>query len=277
MKNRKYFLVDRNVVSIIKNSNSGTPTKIKPQLMMLKKLRKIDSDHSFITPLVSIIEGQIGKIESDQETRETAKREANAIKTFFRHAHTDADLILGDLEGFVSAINDIKCHHDNYYYFIKEVCKLIFQPISKNKLDKIKINILSLAEKSNIQPIDPVVICSLSVLYGCKISRCVLKPKQIEDNSHNSLSDIRILTIITDIILTNKNNSKSKYFNFQFLTLDTSLSKFLSLTKIINIEKKIESDGKIVEITYNKSLFPYLTEKEYINLFIELNEMKKEQ
>jgi len=270
VKNRKYFLVDRNVLSIIKNSNSGKPTEDKEKFMMLRKLRKIDMHNNFITPLVSIIEGQIGKIESDQETRETAKREANAMKTFFKNAHTDADLILSDLEGFVSAVNNIKYHHDNYYYFIKEVNKLLFQPVSKNKSDHIKKKILILAEKSNIQFINPVVICSLSVLYGCEISRKVLKPKPRKDNSHNSFCDIRILTIITDIIFINNNNSTSKYFNFKFLTLDKPLNKFLSLTKIINIKNNIQG-GKIVEVTYKKILFPNLTEKEYINLFFELD------
>ena len=85
----KIILLDRNVISLIKDINSGKAITDSNKLCMVDRLRKLDSSKNKISPIFSIIEGQKGRLESLQEKEETAEIETDELRKFFKNAHVD--------------------------------------------------------------------------------------------------------------------------------------------------------------------------------------------
>ena len=268
--NRKYYLLDRNIISLIKDSNKGKRQKNIEKIKILNKLRKMDRNNSFITPILSIIEGQIGKIESDEETKTTLKKETAEIKKFFKYAHTDTKLLIENPDIFIESVSDIKFNNNEYYEFIKYSSSLLINNIKKQNRNSIKNKILEKARCNNIQYQSPFVICCLSVLFEGQYARKVLKPSIKKQNIHNAISDLRILFILVHIVLIGKEDHVGKKFNLEFVSDDKNLNKLFSLMKILSINSALTGE-RLVEVTYSKELFPSLGEKEYKKLFEELS------
>lgn len=94
MKKKKIFLLDRNIISLVKNSNRRKVQVDRDKIMMLNRPKKIDRSTSFITPLVSIIEGQTGSSESVEKMKKTIEVEATALAIFFNKAQIDSDFLI---------------------------------------------------------------------------------------------------------------------------------------------------------------------------------------
>ena len=63
------IILDRNVISLIKDVNSGKVISDSNKLNMLSQLRELDIPENKISSIFSIIEGQKGRVETLEEKK----------------------------------------------------------------------------------------------------------------------------------------------------------------------------------------------------------------
>lgn len=263
--------MDRNVVSLIKDANSQRKQSRPEQVQMLRQLKRNDRKVTAITPMLSIIEGQKGRKESEQEMEETIAKEANALKVFFSKAKSDNSFLLENAQStseiFVESDSTYNTKYDSFLKDINPV--LVDKPKRKDKED-LKNTILDIAKKHEIPAGHPVVICCLSALYGSESSRRILKFKKDNYNSYNARSDLLVVSRFNHIKAKAKAKSADKNIKVEYLTLDKDLNKFLSMIVINNAT--MYSDGVEYSVAYNQKLFPDLTSKQYSELKKDMEE-----
>ena len=89
----KIYFIDRNVLSLIKESNLRKPQSDKNKLNLLKKLRIIDRKQSIITPMLSVMEGKYRRLQTTElEIKEVLDEELLALEKFFQKAVIDRNL-----------------------------------------------------------------------------------------------------------------------------------------------------------------------------------------
>jgi len=264
MPMKKIYLLDRNVVSIIKDSNSEKPQKGK-KLELLNKIRFRDDKRSIFSPLLSILEGQHGRRETKEEINATIEKESKHIKTFFKHAIIDSDFLIKNNElisDLISKEREIKS--DEYMSFLGYASRLIYQPLSEDTRKATLADLIKHANSLGIPLGHPVFMCCVATIFGSQEARKVVKPKKEKYDAHNALSDIILISRINNIKLLKRNNE----IILKFITLDHSLEKFISMVSVIEITPS--SDGCFQRLSYNRKLFPCLGESEYQNLMKQL-------
>ncbi len=142
----KCFLLDRNILSIIKDSINNKPQKTTEKINMLGFLKKIDRRTNFVSPILSIIEGQTGKRESKNEITQTILKESDFISSFFKFARVDTSF-LQEHHNYMSSVfsENTEENWDNYDCFLTEVNKLLYQRPKKILIPKVKNEILVLS------------------------------------------------------------------------------------------------------------------------------------
>ena len=145
------YLLDRNVVSLIKDSNNNKQQTDKNKISMLNRLRKIDRKTSSISPMLSIIEGQTGSAESPDKMTETIKVEALALKKFFIKASTDSYFFNINKDSiseiFVDSDNKYKKKYD---LFISECSSLLIDKPKNEKKGKVRDEFIEIAKKHDV-------------------------------------------------------------------------------------------------------------------------------
>jgi hypothetical protein len=260
MTNRKFYLLDRNVISLIRDRNNGKKQTDSNKISMLNRLNKIDRKRSFISPFLSVIEGKTGKSESIDEIKKTILTDSKTLTTFFKVAKVDGDFLIQNQSYISKVFNGFK--QNNYLYFLEECSSHLYQKVKNNK--ETETDILRLANKYEINLSHPTVVCCLSTLYGNKSARKVLKPKLKNYNSYNALSDLMHITEIYHIISMANLNENFKVFNIEFLTLDKGLKSFYSLIKLTNTTW-VDNEANF-SVNYDSKLFPDLKYEEYLIL-----------
>lgn len=269
MSINKILVLDRNVVSLIKDANSQKKQSRTEQVKMLRKLKRNDRKVISITPIISIIEGQKGRKESEQEMEETIDKEANALKDFFSNAKADNSFLLENAQSTskIFAESD-STYNAKYDSFLEEINPFLVDNPKKNGKKELKNKILDIAKNHEIPVGHPVVICCLSALYSSKSSRGILKFKKNNYNPYNARSDLLVISRFNHIKA--KAKSADKNIKVKYLTLDRDLGKFLSMITINNAT--MHSGGVEFSVAYNKKLFPDLTSKEYSQLKKDMEE-----
>ncbi len=270
------ILLDRNVVASIKQKLAG-----KALLPVRDRaLRLLDKDNNFISPILSIREGQLGIRENTQEHKLTLLKETDAISQFFKRAKTDSKYLIDKIDEFSTVFADnIEHNWRNYIAFVKEMQSLLYQPVSKKEKDDFKKRILKSASAHNILHTHPAVLCALSVLYGCNETRKILKPKKnrseesVDKNAYNTMNDLIVLSRVHMIqaIEAEQGHQKDK---IKFFTFDKGLEFFLNCikTKKLNIENSTKNSSTISEIICHPKLFPELNKSDFNSLMKTLQE-----
>lgn len=271
MKNRKFYLLDRNIISLLKDSAKGKRQKAKSkELNMLVKLRKIDRKNSYIGSILSTIEGQTGKKESVESIKKTIKDDSSPLSSFFRKARLDGKFLLKEKDYLSEVIAELWENYDSYYNFLEECSDLLYQKVKGEKKHEIRNSILDKANKYKIPLSHHVVICCIATLYGSIDARKVMKPKKLKFKAYNALNDLLFLSRIQQIKATAK-NMKIEKFTIYFLSLDVYLMNFYSL--INTVDAYLVDGGVHVNASYSEQLFPDLN----YNEFIELTEIIKKK
>lgn len=266
----RLILLDRNAVDTVKRCVSGGNVDISRR----RQLEGLDKARNFVSPILSIIEGQSGKRETEEAIRATLKKEAEAVGAFFKRAHTDSDYFLsGHRAGdFADAFgNNIEHSWERYISFVIEIHPLLYQPISSRSKCTVEDQLFGLARKHGVQVSHPVFWVSLAVLYGHDGARKTLKPKAVYDSveqeeraAYNVVSDLIVISRIGMIRSVFRDHEKR--FGFvKFFTFDKGLSSVLNFTKIVG-ETALPDGGVSVNITYNRKLFPNLDDAGYDRL-----------
>lgn len=258
----KLVLLDRNAVNSVKQCVSGG----KLENNRRRELKKIDNRSNIISPILSVIEGQSGRKENENEIEITLKKESDVVGRFFNKSMTDSKYF-GDSERvkeFIKVFGNHTEHSWKYYVsFIKEVGGFIHQPVSiSNKMD-IENKMFDLASQKNIKCSHPVFVAALATLYGHCGARKVIKPKknygsEEERNkaAYNAASDLIVISRIANIRSIARRKS-GKNILVTFFTFDKGLLSF-SRGVCINWDRAIPSGGVEVNASYDRSLFPDL-------------------
>jgi len=266
----RLILLDRNAVIAVKKNINGEEVEIK----RLCELRKLDKQRHFISPILSMIEGQSGRRESTQELESTLEKESEAIGSFFKRARTDTAFFKNTKNS--RAFSDIFSNHiehawEHYISFIKNVQISLYQPVSPRERLNVENLLFALAEEHEVQVSHPVLLVALAVLYGHKGARKVMEPKPNykttdleQEAAYNVVSDLIVISRLGQIRLVMSEGERN-YSYVKFFTFDKGLSSVLKAIKI-NSEKSLSSGGVSLKISCHRSLFPDLDDQNWYRL-----------
>lgn len=266
----RLVLLDRNAVNAIKRCNSGEFVENYQR----SQLASLDRSRNTISPILSIMEGQSGRKESEEEIKLTLKKETAAVGRFFKRARTDTNLFLSDeqVDNFSETFgNNIESSWDSYTAFIKLVFPLLYQAVSPAKTADIENQLFELAAKNCIQVSHPVLIVSLATLYGHEGARKTLKAKKeyetqdtLDRAAYNVVCDVMSISRIGSIKAA-MSKSKQVGDRIRFFTFDKGLFSFIS-SVTINWGESLEDGGAKINCSYSRNLFPNLDDENYIRI-----------
>lgn len=260
------YILDRNVISTIKNYNLKRPID-KDEL---RELRRIDKKKYLISPILSIMEGQIGIKENDSEVLATLHKETEAVAFFFKKAQTDTHALQHLASKAAKAFSSRTLENwEGYSQLIKFAQTHLFQPISPSKRWDMLIKLLNLAKMNGVPMVHPTLMCPLSVLYRCRESQKILKPKEIRDEvsqkraMYNTVCDL----VAVNWIATFRANSleAGHQDTYKFMTFDKGLKFFLDTITLVNASSL--ANITVITMTYPKQLFPEMPDEEYASMF----------
>jgi hypothetical protein len=266
----KLILLDRNAVITVKKNISGQTV----DLQRLSELRNLDKQSNFISPILSMIEGQSGRRESTQELESTLEKESKAIGSFFKRAKTDTAFFNSTERS--RAFSEIFSNHieqawNCYISFIKDIQIHLYQPVSSKERLNVEKRLFALAKEHGVQVSHPVFLVALAVLYGHKEARKVIKPKpnyktttDLEQAAYNVVSDLIVISRIGQIKSV-MSKGGGNYSYVKFFTFDKGLSSVINAIKI-NSEEYLSSGVVSINISCKRSLFPNLDDQNWSRL-----------
>lgn len=260
------YILDRNVISTIKNYNFQKPVSTNE----LRALRKIDKRKYLISPILSIMEGQSGIKEDDSKVLATLRKETEAVARFFKKARTDSD-VLQHLSGKAATAFSSRTleNWDGYSRLIEFAQTHLFQPISPRKRWDMLTELIKAAKMNNVSMGHPTLMCPISTLYGCGASHKILKPKAKRNEKkqnravYNTVCDLVAINWIATFRAASQEAGHQD--TYKFMTFDKGLKFFLNT--ISTASESGFSTDIIISTTYPKQLFPEMTDEEYASMF----------
>jgi hypothetical protein len=263
-----FYLLDRNDVSLIKDSVAGDKSFDIGKQEFLKYLRGIDNPEDYVSPILSIMEGEHGREDTPIEKENCLSKEVNAVRAFFGFAKTDSI--------FLSEASQIFCAVFTQYreggwisreFYLENAVSFIKNIVSKADRKSIEEKLLSLSEKAKLSPFDPVVVLCLACLYGSNPARRLIKPNKL--NSYNTLSDLHTISRVAMIRAVAQGCNSP--LRVRLVTRDQGLNDVLEQVRISRC--RVDSDGNLqTEIKYLPGLFPELSIHDYRSLLRKLRE-----
>lgn len=267
---RNLFILDRNIVDIIKKFNNGKKISDQKKIEKLNYLMLIDQPNSLVTPALSMIEGQRGRKETRNEKAEILEKETSEIDLFFRRAKTDRS-VMQDMAGeFVDVFSEhAEQDWEEAENFLLQACPLVAENIAEKERDSVREKIFSLASAYKLPASHLATVLCIACLYGSSAARKMIKPNRIQKEIHNVMSDIYVLPRINLIKAIFKQLGIHD-IETTYVTCDEGLEKVLGYIDVLNISSLENSSGVQQQIQYRKALFPSLDKKGYFRLTEEI-------
>ncbi|WP_434716932.1 hypothetical protein P5X00_14575 [Paraburkholderia sp. A2RO-4L] len=256
------FLLDRNVVSLIKSAVDGrVPTDAKKRAF-LDGLRALDLPENSFSPLLSLMEGEKGREDSAEEKAECLEKETEAIGRFFTRASTDTCYLRG-LKDVVSELfaGMAESRWDDRGEFLMQAAPRVIQKVAGRERRDVEDELIRLAIASGLAPDDAIVMLLLACLYGSDAARRVIKPAR--PNAWNVLSDLHVISRV-GMVKAVAGQSPIP-IRVRFLTRDEGLHGVLTHVRIVH-SQITASGGLQMGIRYTPGLFPDLAETDVIAL-----------
>lgn len=270
-KKRTLYILDRNVVDIIKKANKGKEIADQKKKTKLEFLRKIDRVDSLISPALSMIEGQKGRQENFHEKIDVLQKETLEVGKFFTRAKTDASVMASMANEFADAFsNPAEEDWNTVEAFLLDACPLIANKPGEKKRERIESEIFALADHNKITRSHLAVVLCLACLYGSEPARLTIKPHAIKEQSHNVMNDIHVLPRI-NLMRASMKAAGINDIEIEYVTCDDGLEKILSSVDVILSALNGSNDGIHQIIRYQKKLFPSLSKIEYFRLMNSIN------
>jgi hypothetical protein len=233
-----FYLLDRNAYILMERYKKGEVPDNDPQWTYAERVfSDADKEGNTISIMLSIMEGK--PADNHFSRQRYIIEEAEFLKSFIKKAKTDAKS-LEKLADFAARLDLGKHEYSfaSYLKFYNAVCDRIAGGVRKDELLNVENYILSTANNIKISARHPLVITSLSALYGGKIALGVLKFKKGKKrNPYNALSDIMFLTRSATIYYHLKNNPHYSDHRVQLLTFDKNLLKWLCCFTLNKVSK----------------------------------------
>ncbi|VWC82267.1 hypothetical protein BLA39750_01290 [Burkholderia lata] len=217
---RCLWLLDRNLVEWIMQSQGTDPKLDDAKLTALAELSSIDRHGSIISPLLSIIEGEHGQFDTVEEKLACLKLEVTAIRKFFKVATVDSRY----LEEHQDLASQVFVHHREELWtrreiFYRQARGLIKEVPKRHERKHLQEKLITIAAAVELQPADPILVLSIACLHKNKFAEEVLKPK--DGSIFNVLSDIHLVGRISAVMAVGIAYDPS--LSFGFLTADKGL------------------------------------------------------
>lgn len=222
------YLLDRNIVIDIKKYNGGSSVK------NISIAREIDKRKHTVSPILSILEGKIGKFQSSIQMHDLIQEESAVLGNFFKLAKVDTHLLNYKEETALLFSKFIEEKVSDKIPFIMACQELLKNLVGKEKVKLYLEKVLNLASEYQISLGEPYLLCAIAIVYGNQDAYKVLvkteKDKSPEQNAYNAALDLRK---IVDINLISQSCKENQYQEaIRFLTRDKSLLNLMKFTRI---------------------------------------------
>jgi hypothetical protein len=249
------FLLDRNVVALIKDSAGDSNQRDTKKRAYLDWLRTLDVPENGFSPLLSIMEGEKGYADSAVEKAACLETEADAVGRFFTRASTDAAQLrlVGDgVAAMLSALQESQWNERATFF--TSAAPLVVQKVARRQRQRVEEELIRLATVSGLATDDAIVMLLLACLYGSDAARRVVKPAR--PNAYNVLSDLHVISRVGLIKAVAQQSPVP--VRVRFLTLDEGLFGILEHIGIVR-PRLTATDGWAMQIRYSPALFPLLS------------------
>lgn len=258
----KHYLLDRSVVSAVENRpiytvgarikpGDSRPASIDPGLLVA---RRIDLPSNFVSPLLSIIEGNQRRIPTREEVLELVRRETTAIKNFFKRARHDSDYLKENIIDVVMiALGETAREMDTYRAATKDLRHLLANPNGEDRARRLRDQIFELAADHGISETNPLILCGIASVYGNIHARLVLKPSEI-DNKEDDYNVIMDLSKIK-LMLNMSDPTDASHPQFRLATADKGLNIFSHAFRATRVETRRSGDQAVVSTLLDLPLF----------------------
>ncbi|MCE4548042.1 MULTISPECIES: hypothetical protein [unclassified Caballeronia] len=262
------FLLDRNVVSVIKVAIAGNEQKGEKEQRMLDFLREIDAPQYAISPLPSLMEGEHGREDNLAEKAKQLEKETEAVARFFRSARTDSEYLKSAKDMFAQIFTGLReADWDARAAFRTQAAPLLIDPVAPAARRAVEDKLAELAISGGLEKTDGIVVLFVACLYGNLDARKVLKPTK-PDATYNVLSDVHLIPRIALVKAVARDLPIQ--LKVRFLSLDRGLEQVLDNVRVVLAE--VTGDGELqTQVKYLPPLFPELVEDEAIDLLSRLN------
>lgn len=256
------YLLDRNVVSAIRNrpiyliGDRFQPGQKLPQPDPgLTIARTLDRKENFVSPLLSIMEGNNRGTLEMNAIMELARIESAVISNFFKKAVTDSDYLTENIFELACAVRDHTLREiDNYRMVAPALRRLLANENGEDRCRQLRDEVLMLAANHGVGETMPIVLCSIAAVYGSKHARGVLKPtiNPTEGDDYNVIMDIQNIKFCLNM----SNPRDPSYPTLRLATADRALNLFSrSLTALDVKTKKLASGEALVSTRVNIHAF----------------------
>lgn len=245
---RRIFFLDRNFISVIKDVNAEKVISADKK-DILSKLKEIDRRENIITPILSLFEGEHGRLDSESEIEHIVSKETYHVKNFFIYASVDKsirrELLPLFKEGKLSS--EFQTDISNKIKFLQEVNRYIYQPVSSEERASFRDEIVDLLAAFNIDKCHPISVAVLCALYEDEVCKKILKPKKDinKTNYYNAVMDFQHFSHYSMF----SGQMKGVYSRKQgavidciFLTHDKSLTEFFTWFNFNKVNSRINDD-----------------------------------
>ncbi|MGF7191823.1 hypothetical protein JOE11_004896 [Robbsia andropogonis] len=259
------FLLDRNVVSVIKDEVAGRKQKGENEQRMLESLKEKDAPQYAFSPLVSLTEGEHGREDGRAEKIKQLEKETAVVARFFSFARTDSMFLTFAKYAFAQIFAGLQeASWEAQAAYRTKAASVISNPVAPALRRYAEDRLIELARSEGLEKTNPVVALSIACLYGNRNARKVLKPTK-PDAAYNVLSDLQIIAWIASVKAVAR--TMSAELEVCFLTLDGGLEQVLNNIRVV--ESQLNGDAGVqARLDYLPLLFTELGEddaKDLIN------------
>lgn len=254
----KLFLLDRNVITRIKDSNQDDSEKQKD----LKKLKELDIEEYSFSPLTSILEGNNTRSESIDEVKNGIMNETAILSSFFKHANTDTNFLRNNIGKISTGFPQIKSklYFQESLLLMESLRPKLSSPKKKSQRLILVEEVLMLSKKLRIPLCHPVIIILIAAIYKNEKVLKLLKLGNAKTKVYNPVSDIFHLILIEYIQSLFQSNSIP--IEIELLTFDKPLNWLHQhFRNVFSISEKFIFTYDKPKI--NKGFFTEINDNEY--------------
>lgn len=262
MNKNTVYLLDRNVVSGIEEFLKGNPVK------NLRDIRDLDQKGVFVSPLLSVIEGNKSHNRTAAVLHDCIIRESTAVGNFFKQARVDSPELQVDAANIaLGLISDLKAKQDESLGFVQALQEAFVVQRGKQESRASAKMALDLIREHNQQFANPCSLVGLATALGSESARQVLKPceSSCAEHAFNAYADIEKLSLLN--YMRHLSRGMGRNLEYKLFTFDKGLSQFSRMIRVSSSRSLAFDSHEVVQYTIDIDVL--------LNGIPALNEMKK--
>lgn len=262
MKKNTVYLLDRNVVSGIEEFLKGNPVK------NIGDIRNLDQKGVFVSPLLSVIEGNKSHNRTAEVLHDCIIRESRAVGDFFKQARVDSPELQDDAANIaLGLISELKKKQEESLGFVQALQEAFVVQRGKEESRSSAKMALDLIREHNQQFANPCSLVGLAAALGSESARKVLKPceSSCAEHAFNAYADIEKISLLNYMRHLSRDMGRS--VEYKLFTFDKGLSQFSKMIRVSSSRSQRFDSHEVVQYTIDLDVL--------LNGIPALKEMKK--